>query len=233
MVNRHAIEEWCEAGQLPEQNDFLDALLEDGDFFTSIEGQNWDFKEQWPFSYSDSYFGGISRLICAFANSSGGVIVFGVHDETRLAGKNKVRPNLDKLLLSFEQLTGSCFEYDFKSYICRNGVDQVCALLVKARPRNLRPFVFKRKIDKYEARTIWIRSGNEVVRAQPQHYAQLFFSENSTGVEGSIPPSTAQIRRFIGRVEAMVELFDWLQNSDEPRTYLYGKGGSGKTTIAR
>lgn len=31
----------------------------------------------------------------------------------------------------------------------------------------------------------------------------------------------------------MVELFDWSQNLNEPRTYLYGKGGSGKTTIAR
>src|SRR5260370_23301075 len=27
-------------------------------------------------------------------------------------------------------------------------------------------------------------------------------------------------------------LFNWLYNSDEPLVYLYGKGGSGKTTIA-
>lgn len=136
---------------------------------------------------------GDSRLMCAFSNSSGGVIIFGVHDETRLAGKNKVRPNLDKLLLSFEQLTGSKFDYDYKSYIFRNGVDQVCALLIKPRPRNLKPCVFKRRIDKYEEGIIWVRSSNEVVRSQPQHYAQLFFSENASGVEGEIPPSTAQI----------------------------------------
>ena len=27
-------------------------------------------------------------------------------------------------------------------------------------------------------------------------------------------------------------MFNWLENSDEPRTYLWGKGGSGKSTIA-
>lgn len=45
MVNRIAIEEWCEAVQLPEQSDFLDALLDDSDVFTSTEGQHWGFKE--------------------------------------------------------------------------------------------------------------------------------------------------------------------------------------------
>jgi energy-coupling factor transporter ATP-binding protein EcfA2 len=233
MVNRIAIEEWCAEGLLPQQSDFLEALVDEGAAFTATEGQHWDFKEQWPFSYSDSYFGGIARLICAFSNSSGGIIVFGVHDETRIGGKNKVRVNLDKLLLSFEQLTGTKFDYDFKTFFCPDGVGQVEALLIRSRPRNLRPFFFKRKIEKYDEGIIWVRSDNEVVRAQPQHYAQLFLSEDASGVEGSIPPSTAQIKRFIGRAEAMVELFDWLQNSDEPRTYLYGKGGSGKTTIAR
>lgn len=233
MVNRVSIEQWCKLGRLPEQEAFFEALLDDGNTFTATEGQHWDFKEQWPFSYSDNYFGGIARLICAFSNSSGGIVIFGVNDETRTGGKNSVRPNLDKLLLSFEQLTGSRFDYDFKVYAWQNGIGQVSALLIKARPRKQRPFVFKKKIERYGNGIIWVRSGNEVVRAQPHHYAQLFFSEDASGVEGSIPPSTAQIKRFIGRVEAMVELFDWLQNSDEPRTYLYGKGGSGKTTIAR
>lgn len=233
MVDRAAIEGWCLQGGLPQEIEFFDALVDDGGRFTAVEGQHWDFKEHWPFSYSDSYFGGIARLICAFSNSSGGVIVFGVHDETRLGGKNKVRVNIDKLLLSFEQLTGSVFEYDFRNYPGKSESDQVDALLIKPRPRHKRPFVFKRMLHSYGAGVIWVRVGNEVVRAQPQNFAELFLSESATGIEGSIPPSTAQIRKFIGRAEAMVELFDWLQNSDEPRTYLFGKGGSGKTMIAR
>lgn len=233
MVNRVAIEQWCATGMLPDQSSFLEALVDSDGVFSALEGPNWDFKDQWPFSYSDGYFGGIARLICAFSNASGGVIVFGVHDETRRGGKNKVRPNTDKLLLSFEQLTGSRFEYDFKTYLDKDGEGRVDVLLVKPRRRHLRPLIFKKNVEKYSAGIIWIRSENEVVRAQPQHYANLFLSESLDGVEGSIPPSTSQIKKFIGRSEAMVELFDWLQNSDEPRTYLYGKGGSGKTTIAR
>ncbi|MCV2893653.1 ATP-binding protein [Lentibacter sp. XHP0401] len=96
-----------------------------------------------------------------------------------------------------------------------------------------RPIAFKKNIAGYEKDKIWVRDGNEVVQAQPRHFASLFISGDNDGVEGLIPPSNAQIKRFIGRVEAMAELFDWIYNSDEPRTYLYGKGGSGKTTIAR
>lgn len=233
MVDRTAIAEWCASGALPDSSAFFEALFDDEMKFTDVEGQNWDFKDQWPHSYSDAYYGGIARLICAYANASGGIIIFGVKDDTREGGRNKVRPNIDKLHLSFEQLTNSRFEFDFKSYAGKSGANLVDVLLIKARDRKLRPFTFMRKIEGYEKGVIWVRSGSQVVRAQPQHYADIFLSEQAEGVEGSIPPSTSQIRRFIGRAEAMTELFYWVQNSDEPRTYLYGKGGSGKTTIAR
>jgi hypothetical protein len=233
MVQGSAIESWCLDGKLPDKDLFIDALVDDTGLFTDVEGQYWDFKETWPFSYSDPYFAGICRLICAFANSSGGLIIFGVNDRTRQAGKNKVRPNIDKLSLAFNQLTGQQFEYDFKSYPLDEQDVSVDALLVKARPRRSKPITFKKDLEDYSANVIWIRAANEVLRAQPQHYASLFLSDQSDVLEGSIPPSTSQIRRFIGRAEAMTELFDWLQNSDEPRTYLHGKGGSGKITIAR
>ncbi|MDW4551737.1 putative DNA binding domain-containing protein [Defluviimonas sp. D31] len=233
MVDRAAIEGWCAKGQLPSQEDFFNALLDETELFTDIEGQHWDFKDQWPFSYSDSYFGGIARLICAFSNSGGGLIIFGVNDKTREGGKNRVRPNIDKLQLAFNQLTDRSFEFDFKTYTGQKETDRVDVLLVKPRARHTRPLRFNKGLDKYAADITWVRLGNEVQRAQPQHYSSLFISSEPDGVEGSIPPSSAQIKRFIGRVEAMTELFDWVQNSDEPRTYLYGKGGSGKTTIAR
>lgn len=233
MVDKKSIENWCLAGVLPHQDLFFSTILDENGFFTGVEGQHWDFKDKWPFSYSDEYFAGICRLICAFANSSGGIIIFGVNDKTREGGKNLVRPNTDKLSLSFRQLTSSDFDYDLKNYTGSGIEGSVDVLLIKPRPRRSKPLIFTKSLGGYNRGIVWVRSGNEVLRAQPQHFASLFLPEQAEGIEGSIPPSTSQIRRFIGRAEAMTELFDWLQNSDEPRTYLHGKGGSGKTTIAR
>lgn len=233
MVDRKQIEDWCGTGKLPTQEVFLNALLDGESRFSSVEGQNWDFKDQWPSSHADSYFAGICRLICAFANTTGGIVIFGVDDETRTAGHNKNNPNIDKLIQSFKQLTGAEFDYDFICYPDSGKIGAVDALLVRPRPKESKPIAFKKDIAGYEKGRIWVRDGNEVVQAQPRHFASLFVSGDNDGVEGLIPPSTAQIKRFIGRVEAMAELFDWTHNSDEPRTYLYGKGGSGKTTIAR
>lgn len=190
-------------------------------------------KDKWPSSHKDSYFAGICRLICAFANSHGGLIVFGVHDETRLPGHNNVLPDIDKLTLSIKQLTSSSFEYEFSRCPEVSGIGGVDFLLIKPRKRTSRPLVFQKPLAGYEKGKIWIKDGNEVLQAGPQHFATLFLSADSDGIEGFIPPSSAQIKRFIGRTESMVDLFDWVNNSDEPRTYLYGKGGSGKTTIAR
>ncbi|MEN9063097.1 RNA-binding domain-containing protein [Ponticoccus litoralis] len=207
--------------------------MDDDTRFTSVEGQNWDFKDKWPASHKDSYFAGICRLICAFSNSHGGFIVFGVHDQTRLPGHNNILPDIDRLTLSFKQLTGSSFEYEFSRCPGVGGIGGVEFLLIKPRKRTSRPLVFQNSLAGYEKGKIWVRDGNEVLQAGPQHFATLFLSDDSDGIEGFIPPSSAQIKRFIGRTESMVDLFDWVNNSDEPRTYLYGKGGSGKTTIAR
>ena len=94
-------------GDLPITADEILPLLtnEDGTFLNQ-EGTLWDFKETWPFEYSDSYFGGICRLICAFANTEGGLIIFGVNDKSRRGGMTKITPNLDKLEMAFRQLTG-------------------------------------------------------------------------------------------------------------------------------
>jgi hypothetical protein len=51
-------------------------------------------------------------------------------------------------------------------------------------------------------------------------------------LSGLLPPSPSTIKRFVGRLPTIDRLFRWLKQSDEPRIFLYGKGGSGKTTIA-
>jgi hypothetical protein len=210
-------------------------LVEEDGLFTAREGSTWDFKDQFPFSFSDGYFAGICRLICAFANSHGGVIVFGVHDGRRTGGHNKVRVNLDRFEQAFRQLTGVDFQYDFRPFIHEtNGAVDV--LLVAPRPNGAAPLRFRTKLGGYEAGVLWVRAGPEVVAATPPNFPLLFCgtdpSETVAERDGSIPPSPATMKKFVGRVEVLDKLFAWLQTSDEPRNYLHGKGGSGKTTIA-
>ena len=235
MADLSDIATWCKDGCLPDQSAIYSVLTDENDNFISLEGPTWDFKFEWPFSMSDGYFGGIARLVCAFANSLGGIIVFGVHDTKRTGGHNKVIVNIDRFLKAFQQLTDREIDYDFAHCISEKFGD-IDVLLITPRLYCTAPIRFKVKIDKYAASTIWIRAGHEVLPASPPHFPLLFCRSVSFEAvrerDGSIPPSPATMKRFIGRVEVLDKLFTWLESSDEPRNYLHGKGGSGKTTIA-
>ena len=114
--------------------DALGALLgSDGTRYTLQEGLYWDFKKEWPFSYSDEYFAGIARLICAFANTFGGLIIFGVDDETRAPGHNKVIPKLDRLQQALDNLLSLKVELVFRRYD-EGTPDAVDVLLVPPLP---------------------------------------------------------------------------------------------------
>jgi Putative DNA-binding domain len=232
------IHEWCLSRKAPSDVDFFATLTDGSGHYVLDEGATWDFKQEWPFSYSDSYFGGIARLICAFSNTWGGVIVFGVHDERRTGGSNKVIINFDKLKQAFQQLTGSASDVEIERY-SKTADDGVVALFIRPRPVTSRPFRFLTAIHSYPARAIWMRSGHEVVQATPANYPVLFCRAGNPldeadiqDVQGSLPPSPTTLKRFVGRLEVMDNLFFWLHSSDEPRTFLFGKGGSGKTSIA-
>ncbi len=217
----------------------LEAFLSSSGTYTLQEGLYWDFKREWPFSYSNEYFGGIARLICAFANTFGGLIIFGVDDETRTPGHNKVIPKLDRLQQALDNLLSHKIELVFRRYD-EDTPDAVDVLLVPPLPVNAMPVRFKRSIDKYHADVIWIRQAHEVVVAEPKHVPILYCrasnaDENSQEVlslSGLLPPSPSTISTFVGRLATIDKIFDWIKQSDEPRNFLYGKGGSGKTTIA-
>jgi hypothetical protein len=95
MFLTEQVQEFIDRREFPDNKKFLEMFCEGGNLFIDQEDSNWDFKDQWPYSYSDDYFLGIARLVAAFANSSGGLIIFGVHDEKRTGGHNKVKPNTD------------------------------------------------------------------------------------------------------------------------------------------
>jgi len=90
--------ELIKGGSLPASSDFFNdiGLYEvETNTFPHQEGVFWDYKDQFPYSMSDNYFGGILRLVCALHNSFGGIIIFGVHDKKRDPGHNKVRVNIE------------------------------------------------------------------------------------------------------------------------------------------
>jgi hypothetical protein len=60
---------WCLSKAAPSEADFYAAFVDQSGQYILEEGPTWDFKQEWPFSYSNPYFGGIARLICAFANT--------------------------------------------------------------------------------------------------------------------------------------------------------------------
>ncbi|MFN8874519.1 MAG: RNA-binding domain-containing protein [Brevundimonas sp.] len=239
MKMRNArIADWCQQRQLPDSSEFASTFLGEDGLFISDEGESWDLKAEWPFSYSNGYWGGIARLICAFANTSGGVIIFGVHDKKRTAGHNAVSVNSDRLLQALQQLTGERPVYSIQNYSNIAG-GYVTALLICPRDAKSRPFRFKRPVEGYAEGVMWVRDGHEVVQARPVHYPMLFCrshaeaeDKNSVAVSGSLPPSPTTLKRFVGRTHTMDQLFAWLVLNDEPRTFLHGKGGSGKTSIA-
>ncbi|HXD46866.1 MAG TPA: RNA-binding domain-containing protein [Pseudolabrys sp.] len=234
-----AIKAAIEKGQLPEDRSaLLSSLMQPDGSFVPQEGPVWDFKREWPFSYSDDYFAGIARLICAFANSYGGIIVFGVHDELRTAGHNKVSPNIDRLQQALDQILSasvslSCRRYDTGT---SSAIDVLLVCPVNSTELPLR---FDKPFGKQRANVIWVRQNHEVVSAEPRHVSLLYCrateasdAEAESSLSGGLPPSPATIKRFVGRLSTIDKIFRWLKLSDEPRTFLYGKGGSGKTTIA-
>lgn len=233
------IREIVQAGKLPEQSqNFYRSITQEDGTFIPQEGLFWDFKREWPFSYSDEYFGTLARLVCAFANTQGGLIVFGVHDEHRTGGHNKVKVNLDRFVQALQQLLSSKFEFDFKNYQSEKNGD-VAVLLIAARRGGSLPIRFVRNLNKLKANVIWVRQGHEVTPADSKHIPLLYCRtqgqhEDGFGNDlgGSLPPSPSTIDKFVGRINTVDRIFKWLFLSDEPRNFLYGRGGSGKTTIA-
>lgn len=232
------LEDLIEQAVLPSDSQTLLQFLTDEDgIFVSREGASWDFKAGWPGSYSDSYFHGLCRLICAFANTNGGLIIFGVDDASRTAQNQRIVADLDRFSQAFKQLVGQLLHVDFRHYQTDGGAHFAAMLVPPLNAKEL-PLRFRASSKFYPSNVIWVRQGHEVDVAGPKHIAQLYCRDipmrNSEAeeIEGTLPPSPATIRQFVGRMSTIDQLFEWLKTSDQPRNFLYGKGGSGKSTIA-
>ena len=91
------LKEMLSTRSIPPDNEwFLQTFTEPNGKFSAQETENFDFKKTWASSLSDEYFAGLLKLVTAFANTSGGLIIFGVDDVTRSPVKSTIRPNIDK-----------------------------------------------------------------------------------------------------------------------------------------
>jgi len=232
------VRELVDSGTLPNDDSVIAELLTNADgTYLFQEGDCWDFKESWPFSYSDEYFYGLARLVCAFANTDGGLIVFGVNDQTRKGGRTKTVPNLDKFELAINQLTGAKPKVELRRFVNETCGD-VDVLLVHKKGSYDPPLRFLRDAGKYKAETFWVRQGSAVAEAEAPDIAKLYLDqaddpEDVRQPAGQLPPTQSNVRQFVGRMSMIDAIFVWLASADEPRAFLYGRGGSGKSTIAQ
>ncbi len=163
-----------------------------------------------------------------------------MHDTLRTAGHNKTIINIERLNTRLREIFDESIDCKLRQ-VETSRAEKVDLLLVPKRPVNVPPIVPKKAIGDYSAQTLWFRCGHEVLEAQskdipfvfgPRHESENEETSNSIYLPANLPPNPATIKTFVGRVSVLRDLLYWLAREDEPRKFLYGPGGSGKSTIA-
>lgn len=226
-------------GDSPNGEEAVRLLTDQHGKFVVDEGPLHDYKDEYPFSSSDQYFGGILRLICAFHNSYGGVIIFGVHDKTRLAGKNKVVVDSEKINRKLREIL--CRPLEIRTNRVETPGGPVDLIIIPPRATMAPPIYTIKDVGNYKKGEIYLRRGAEVLTAKGGDLSFLYgyrasaFGEQETvdlSVPSSLPPSPATIEEFVGRFTVIERIITWITASRDPRLFLWGQGGSGKSTIA-
>jgi dephospho-CoA kinase len=230
---------------------FLD-LIKNKDLatFEIQENTYWDYKDQFPHSLTDDYFWGICRLICGFHNRYGGFIIFGVHDKTRTAGHNRVHVDIERLNARLRTVLNVPVECVHRRYKLGTGKpvpsnkhddDTFDILLVPKRAFSTAVVRFRVDAGPYKAAEIFVRENHEVIRATSADITELYTPRSDYGllqgdtakpIPSVLPQRPSFIRQFVGRTRVLDQLFTWFITKDETRTFLHGRGGSGKSTIA-
>ena len=239
----HLVREFIASRDLPRDlSSFLDEFdTENKNILELQEGTLWDYKKEFPFSRSDDYFGGILRLICALHNTLGGLIIFGVEDKTRRIVGNKVRINVESFNAVLRERLSIPVECIARRYEVSNNLF-LDILLVPKRVVGQPPVHFSVPVGAYPEGVTYIRQNHEVLVARSADMPFLYgprdekLQDSELGsppdLIRALPASPATVKEFVGRSAVMDQLWHWLVYDDEPRTFLYGKGGSGKSTIA-
>jgi DNA polymerase III delta prime subunit len=209
--------------------------------FTIQEGLYIDFKESAPQKFSDSYGAAIVKLAMAFHNTYGGLIVFGVsNDKFEVVGLD-LGFDIEAFNRCFFDFTNTRVEGIFREYLIETCGKSIQVLLVPKRSMKP-PVILTRPLGRYEQGSLFIRVMHEARKATTEDYSTLFSSRRNDfdsqdlliapPAHRSLPPSPATLKDFVGRQTLMKRLWEWFIFGDQPRLYLYGPGGSGKSTMA-
>jgi DNA polymerase III delta prime subunit len=201
-----------------------------------------DFKDRVPTSDDPEFFDDICRLISAFYNTYGGIIVFGVEDDDKkIIGHNKV-PDVERFSHVLQDKCGIKVPIIHKRYSCKfynNEEENIDIFLICKRRIGVPPVEFP---DKKGIKQIYFRSNFQKLIANPRNLSFLYTPREydeylddgyRVPIENYLPPSPSVIRNYVARKEVLNNLWDWCANQHaEPRFIIYGPGGSGKSTIA-
>ncbi len=197
-----------------------------------------DFKDRAPKKFTDDYGASIIRLALAMHNTYGGIIVFGINDNTRLPSGLDVSLNIEAFNACIKEFSGEKFEIVCRRYIAAGGAEISVALVPKR--GSARPARLTKKLGPYPSGSLWIRERHEVLVVGAEHFQILYSKRDNyptedlqnSAIQRSLPPKPATIKQFVGRQGILMALWDWAIYGDQPRIYLHGPGGSGKSAIA-
>lgn len=232
------------SNELPRRFDdlFFDIFDEERNSFDLQETYIVDFKDRCPDKFSDDFGSSILRLALAFYNSFGGIIVFGVDDKSRGPSGLSVEFDVEAFNAVITEFTGAKFEALARNYsfASSDGESEICVVLIPKRGV-VRPARLTKSIGKYMKGSLWVRERHEVLEVRPEHFTTLYSQRSEYPSEGmgaapsiqrSLPPKPSTIKQFVGRELILADLWEWFVFGDQPRAYLHGPGGSGKSAIA-
>lgn len=205
------------------------------DIIDEQECEIFDYKKDIPRNFSDEYGFGIIKLIISFYNSYGGIIFFGVDDNKKILGviEDIDIENINHFINAITSQRISCRSK--RIYIDNN--DKFINAIIVGKRGCSKPLSLNKKILRYKEGSIFIRKDHEVCIADSRDlsflYSQRQFAINDRyPVHKALPPSPATIKDFVGRYQLEIKLWNWLLHEDQPRFYLFGDGGAGKSTLA-
>ena len=170
---------------------------------------------------------------------------------TSIQEQTKSNRNEELIALSKQPKTPAAFLQKHNNKSKKNNAETIIAnkvddgeietfglLVIPKRSTTLAPAILTRDMDKYKSGSVFLRFGPEVLLADSSKISFLFgpreFVENEqpNRLQHQLPGRPNTIAKFVGRVSLVSRLVNWITQEDEPRKFLWGDGGSGKSTVA-